>query len=130
MHRVKPWLKSTGPRTEEGKAACFKNLPAWTDERRVKMADITREVKPWLSSTGPRSAEGKAITSRNAFKGGKKEQLRALHREGRAILRDFDAACRELEKLGIDFVATPQAPSLTDEQLLAVIADPRAHPGS
>jgi len=55
MRRVKPWLKSTGPRTAEGKVACFKNLPAWTDERRAKTAANTREVKPWLKSTGPRT---------------------------------------------------------------------------
>jgi hypothetical protein len=55
MRRVKPWLKSTGPRTAEGKVACFKNLPAWTDERRAKTAENTREVKPWLKSTGPRT---------------------------------------------------------------------------
>ena len=66
----------------------------------------------------------------NRYQGGKREKIRALHWEGRALMKAFDEACLELEKLGIDFVATPQAPSLTDEQLLAVIADPRAHPGS
>lgn len=71
-------------------AACFKNLPAWTDERRAKTAELTR-------STGPRSPEGKAISSKNGYRGGKRETLRALHRKGRAIMKDFDAACLELE---------------------------------
>ena len=126
VRRVKPWLKSTGPRTEEGKAACFKNLPAWTDERRVKMAEITRQVQPWLKSTGPRTPEGKAVASQNAYKGDKRGQLRALHRKGRAILKDFDAACLELEKNGLDFAPPFLARPLTDEELLAVIAEYQA----
>jgi len=78
----------------------------------------------------PTDPEGRAISSMNRYQGGKREKIRALHWEGRALMKAFDEACLELEKLGIDFVATPQAPSLTDEQLLAVIVDPRAHPGS
>lgn len=130
MRRTKPWLKSTGPRTEEGKAACFKNLPAWTDERRAKTAELTRQVQPWLKSTGPRTDAGKAISSKNGYRGGMREQLRALHRKGRALMKDFDAACLELEKNGLDFASPFLARPLTDEELLAVIAEHQAQTGS
>lgn len=56
----------------------------WTPERRDRQAALIRTWKPWEKSTGPVSAEGKAAVSQNAFKGGWRNQLRALSRLLRA----------------------------------------------
>jgi len=101
-----------------------------TEERRARAAEVARRVQPWTKSTGPRTPEGKAIASMNRYQGGKREKIRALHREGRALIKAFDEACRELEKRGIDFVAAPQAPSFTDEQLLVIVAEHQAQTSS
>jgi hypothetical protein len=50
----------------------------WTPERKAKQSQAIRQWQPWLKSTGAKTAEGKAVVSRNAFKGGHREQLRAL----------------------------------------------------
>ncbi len=59
----------------------------WTPERRARQAALIRTWRPWERSTGPRSAEGKARVARNPYKGGDREQLRALFRELNAALR-------------------------------------------
>ena len=101
-----------------------------TEERRARAAEVARRVQPWTKSTGPRTPEGKAIASQNRYQGAKREKRREMNRKGRALMKAFGEACRELEKRGIEFVVEPQAPSLTDEQLLAIIADHKAHPGT
>lgn len=42
IRRTKPWEKSTGPRTAEGKSASSQNarLPAWVAENRAKRKEI------------------------------------------------------------------------------------------
>lgn len=42
IQETKPWLKSTGPRTPEGKAVSSQNarMPAWQAEANQKLADI------------------------------------------------------------------------------------------
>lgn len=62
---------------------------AWTPERRAKQAEVIRRNKPWEKSTGPRTPEGKAVSSRNADKGGHREEARAMDRRSRARLRFF-----------------------------------------
>lgn len=52
----------------------------WTDERRAKQALVIQRWKPWEKSTGPRSPDGKAVSSRNAWKGGKRAKLRNIQR--------------------------------------------------
>ncbi len=51
-----------------------------TPEHRRLRAELIRRWKPWEKSTGPKSPEGKAKVSRNADKGGWREQLRELRR--------------------------------------------------
>ena len=49
-----------------------------TAEHRRLRAELIQRWKPWLLSTGPRTAEGKATSSRNGYKGGERNSLRAL----------------------------------------------------
>ena len=60
---------------------------AWTPERRAKAAERMQRNKPWEKSTGPRTAEGKAVSSRNADKGVRREETRAMDRRSRARMR-------------------------------------------
>ena len=53
----------------------------WTPERKANQAKAIQRWKPWQWATGPKSPEGKTIVSRNAFKGGKRSNLRNLMRE-------------------------------------------------
>lgn len=69
----------------------------WTLERRQRQAELIRQWQPWKQSTGPQSAEGKARSSRNAYKGGVSQQLRALNIELRrelAAMREFNRMAR------------------------------------
>jgi hypothetical protein len=50
----------------------------WTTERRQKQAAMIRTWKPWEQSTGPKTPEGKAASSRNTWKGGHRQKLRAI----------------------------------------------------
>lgn len=50
----------------------------WTPEERARQADLIRSWQPWKQSTGARTPEGKAVSSRNAYKGGWRKQLREL----------------------------------------------------
>lgn len=69
----------------------------WTPERRARQAELIRNWKPWKRSTGPRTEEGKARTSRNAFKGGRRAELRDLARMFDETLREQrDALLRVL----------------------------------
>lgn len=57
----------------------------WTPEQRQQQAERIRDWSPWERSTGPRTAEGKATASRNAWKGGTRDELRELARALRAL---------------------------------------------
>jgi hypothetical protein len=50
----------------------------WTPERRAKQSQAIRQWKPWEQSTGPKTKEGKSTVASNAWRGGHREQLRAL----------------------------------------------------
>ena len=50
----------------------------WTAAERQRQAALIRQWQPWQHSTGARTAEGKAIASRNAFKGGFRQQMKEL----------------------------------------------------
>lgn len=50
----------------------------WTAEQRALQAEKIRQWKPWTKSTGARTPEGQAISSRNAYKGGWRTELRKL----------------------------------------------------
>lgn len=57
----------------------------WTPERRKRQAELIHRWKPWDKSTGATSIEGKRKTSRNAFKGGKRVEQRAIAKEIRKL---------------------------------------------
>lgn len=67
----------------------------WTSQRQARQAELLRRLRPWERSTGPRTAEGKARTSRNAFKGGTRQRLRALARQVNFALREQRSMLRE-----------------------------------
>ena len=50
----------------------------WTSEQRQQQREAIQRWRPWQQSTGPKSAEGKDRVSRNAWKGGDRQLLRAL----------------------------------------------------
>lgn len=52
----------------------------WTLEQRKQQAHAIKRWSPWERATGPKSIEGKAVSSRNAWKGGARAQLRELAR--------------------------------------------------
>lgn len=65
----------------------------WTPEQRQRQAEKIREWSPWARSTGPRSPEGKSVAARNAWKGGRREMLRAIAR-ALGIQRDMLERCQ------------------------------------
>jgi hypothetical protein len=56
------------------------------------LAEQCRARKPWEKSTGPRTKNGKEAVSQNAWKGGWRDELRAL----RQMLREQDDSRREV----------------------------------
>ena len=52
-----------------------------TPEHRRLRSELIRRWRPWEKSTGPRTPEGKARSSRNRWRGGQREQFRALMRK-------------------------------------------------
>ena len=56
----------------------------WTARERQRQAVLIKQWQPWQHSTGARTLEGKAIASRNAYKGGERQQLKAISQ----LLRD------------------------------------------
>jgi len=52
----------------------------WTAERRARQSAAIRTWRPWERSTGPRSVAGKSRVSLNAWKGGQRQQWRAIAR--------------------------------------------------
>ena len=72
-----------------------------TARHRSLLAEQCRNRRPWEKSTGPKSDEGKSRVSRNAYKGGVRQQLRELasllraHSKG---LDDFAAAAAHESK--------------------------------
>ena len=59
-----------------------------TPEHKALRAELIRRWKPWEKSTGPKSEEGKARVSQNSYKGGWREEMKAM----RAILKEQDDA--------------------------------------
>lgn len=57
----------------------------WTPERRKRQAEAIHRWKPWAKSTGATSPEGKRKTARNAYKGGKRAEQRAIAKEIRQL---------------------------------------------
>ena len=68
-----------------------------TPEHRQLRSELIRRWRPWERSTGPRTPEGKARSSRNRWRGGQREQLRALMRGLNDTLNDQAEALDEVE---------------------------------
>ena len=64
----------------------------WTVTERQQQAQLIKQWQPWQHSTGARTIEGKAKASRNAFKGGFRQQLKVLNQ----LLRDQRSALNEI----------------------------------
>ena len=68
-------------------------MNGWTAERRQQQAQQIKQWQPWQHSTGARTIAGKAITSRNAYKGGERQQLKAISqllRDARQVINAID----------------------------------------
>ena len=64
---------------------------SWTPERRKRQAALIHRWQPWKQSTGARTDAGKAISSKNAFKGGVRQEQRAIAKELRELARYMKA---------------------------------------
>lgn len=69
----------------------------WTPERRARQAELIRNWQPWNRATGPRTEEGKAAVAFNAWRGGRRQELRELSKLVNGELR----AMRTSSKLEI-----------------------------
>ena len=64
----------------------------WTPAERQRQAQLIKQWQPWQHSTGARTIEGKAVASRNAFKGGFRQQLKEL----RQLLQEYQKSLNEI----------------------------------
>lgn len=64
---------------------------SWTPERRKRQAAAIHRWQPWKQSTGARTDAGKAISARNAFKGGVRQEQRAIAKELRELAKYMKA---------------------------------------
>jgi hypothetical protein len=62
----------------------------WSPDRKERQSAAIRQWKPWERSTGPLTSKGKALSSRNAFKGGKRPKFRADLAFFRMMVRSLD----------------------------------------
>ena len=53
-------------------------MRAWTAAERQRQSELIRQWEPWQHSTGAQTLEGKVKASRNAFKGGFRQELKEL----------------------------------------------------
>ena len=60
----------------------------WTSARRKLQAERIRQWAPWAKSTGPKSQAGKERVARNPWRGGNRQQLRALTKMVNAEIRE------------------------------------------
>lgn len=60
-------------------------MSRWTPERRARQAEAIRTWRPWEKATGPRTQEGKEKVARNPFKGGLRDEMRAVSKLLREI---------------------------------------------
>lgn len=67
-------------------------MNGWTTQRRQRQAQLIKQWQPWQHSTGARTLAGKAIASRNAYKGGVRQQLKDIShllRDARLVLNEI-----------------------------------------
>ena len=69
---------------------------SWTPEQRAQQAEAIKLRQPWLHAKGPVSAAGKAASAANAFRGGKRQALRADAKAINAVLRRHQSMLDDL----------------------------------
>jgi hypothetical protein len=62
----------------------------WTPQARQHQAELIKQWQPWQHSTGARTIAGKAIASRNAFKGGVRQQIKDINQLLRAAKQQLN----------------------------------------
>ena len=62
----------------------------WTPDRRARQAELIKQWQPWAKATGAKTAEGRARSSRNAYKGGHRQELRETMRQLNKLLKEQD----------------------------------------
>lgn len=67
----------------------------WTPERRARQAELIRQWQPWANATGAKTAEGKARSSRNAYKGGHRKELREMMQRLNGLLKEQDELTKD-----------------------------------
>ena len=68
----------------------------WTQEERLKQAEMIRNWQPWKKSTGAKTSAGKAISKMNAYKhGGRSMSIRAVQ----AIITQYKHGLSSLNNL-------------------------------
>ena len=56
-------------------------MPRWTEQAKLRQAELIRGWKPWTRSTGAKTPEGKAISSQNARRGAERRQRELVQAE-------------------------------------------------
>jgi hypothetical protein len=64
----------------------------WTPQARQRQAELIKQWQPWQHSTGAKTVAGKAICARNAYKGGERQRIKAIHQ----LLRDAKCLLNEV----------------------------------
>lgn len=69
---------------------------AWNPERRMRQAMLIQTWKPWRRATGPITDTGKRQSSRNAYKGNDRHQMRATLQRLKQLMKQQESIILEL----------------------------------
>lgn len=61
---------------------------------------MIRRWKPWEQSTGPKSIDGKALVSRNGWKGGTRQMIRAISKALNENRQSLEQTHQQLQLTG------------------------------
>ena len=60
----------------------------WTPEQRQSQRELIQRWKPWTKSTGAKTQQGKKRSGQNAYKTGKRQEVRDLIKQINKLLRE------------------------------------------